>query len=69
MYLYKVEATLADRKAVLIVMGESDKDVLEQAEVHLEKHFIGKQDVRELVLLEKRRAVKGAAYVIEVQEP
>ncbi|MBB6674304.1 DUF3906 family protein [Cohnella nanjingensis] len=65
MYLYKLEAVIGDRTVTLIVMGDSDRDVLENAEVHIEKHFVGKQDVREIVLLEKRRAVKGAAYVIE----
>ncbi|MGG1313912.1 MULTISPECIES: DUF3906 family protein [Cohnella] len=70
MYLYKLEAVLGGRGAVtLIVMGESDAEAMEQAEVHLEKHFVGKQDVRELVLIEKRRAVKGAAYVIEHERP
>ncbi|MCC3376378.1 DUF3906 family protein [Cohnella sp. REN36] len=65
MYLYKLEATIGERVVTLIVMGDSDVEVLEKAEVHIEKHFVGKQDVREIVLLEKRRAVKGAAYVIE----
>ncbi|MBN2984789.1 MULTISPECIES: DUF3906 family protein [Cohnella] len=66
MYLYKLEAVFGDRPGVtMIVMGDSDAEAMEQAEVHLERHFVGKQDVRELVLIEKRRAVKGAGYVVE----
>jgi hypothetical protein len=65
MFLYKFEVLLSDQEVTLIVMGDNDEESMNEVEVHLTKHFVKPQDVREIVLVEKRRAVKGAAYVIE----
>ncbi|TFE30749.1 DUF3906 family protein [Cohnella luojiensis] len=65
MYLYKLEVQLEDKEVVLIVMGDSDEEVMHEAEVHINKHFIIPPFIREIVLIEKRRANKGSAYVIE----
>lgn len=65
MFLYKIEVQMADRQAVLIVMGESDQEAMNEVEAHLAKHYIGAPEVREIALVEKRRANKGAGYVIE----
>jgi hypothetical protein len=66
MFLYKLEVQLADRQTVLILMGDSDHEVMDSVEAHLSKHFIGNPEVKEIVLVEKRRANKGAGYVIEL---
>jgi hypothetical protein len=65
MFLYKLEVQLADSEVVMIVMGDNDLEVMNEVEMHLSKHFIVPPVIREIVLLEKRRANKGAAYVIE----
>jgi hypothetical protein len=65
-FLYKLEVQLADRQAVLILMGDSDQEVMDSVEVHLSKQYIGNPEIKEIVLVEKRRANKGAGYVIEV---
>ncbi|MBW5445072.1 DUF3906 family protein [Cohnella sp. CFH 77786] len=65
LYLYKLEAQMPDRQAVLVILAETDLEAMEEAEVHLSKHFIGAPEIKEIVLIEKRRANKGAGYVIE----
>lgn len=66
MFLYKLEVALKDgRNVVVIIMGDNDAEVMESLDVHLSKHFIGAPEVLEAALVEKRRANKGAAYVIE----
>lgn len=65
MYLYKLEVQLADNEVVLIVMGDSDEEVMNEAENHINKHFIIPPVIREIVLIEKRRANKGSSYVVE----
>ncbi|TJY41395.1 DUF3906 family protein [Cohnella pontilimi] len=66
MFLYKLEVQLADRRTVLILMGDSDEEVMDSVEAHLSKHFIGSPEVKEIALVEKRRAGKGAGYVVEL---
>jgi hypothetical protein len=65
MFLYKLEVQLANKEIVMIVMGDSDEEVMNEVEIHLSKHYVEPPIVREIVLIEKRRANKGAAYIIE----
>lgn len=65
MFLYKLEVSLSDRQVVMIIMGDSDQEVMDSVEDHLSKHYIGTPDIVEIALVEKRRANKGAVYVIE----
>jgi hypothetical protein len=39
---------------------------MEEVEVHLAKHDIGAPEIKEIVLIAKRRANNGAGYVIEM---
>lgn len=64
-YLYKFEIRMADRSAVLILMEESERNAMDAVDAHLSKHYIETPEVREIVLVEKRRAMKGAGYVVE----
>ncbi|MFC5405676.1 DUF3906 family protein [Cohnella soli] len=65
MYLYKLEVTLEDQIVYMIVMGDSDEEIMNEAEAHLSKYFVAPPKVREIVLVEKKRAAKGTAYVLE----
>jgi hypothetical protein len=67
MFLYKFEVQMADRQAVLILMGDSDQEVMDSAQVHLSKFYTGAPEILEIVLVEKRRAGKDAGYVIETE--
>ncbi|MFC5469493.1 DUF3906 family protein [Cohnella suwonensis] len=65
MFLYKLEVALEDKTVFMIVMGDSDEEVMNEAESHLSKYFVVPPKVREIVLVEKKRANKGAAYVLD----
>lgn len=65
MYLYKLEVRMKERQAVLVVLGDSDQEAMEEAEVLITKHYIETPEIEEIALIEKRRANKGAGYVIE----
>ncbi|WP_372663911.1 DUF3906 family protein [Cohnella sp.] len=65
MYLYKLEVQLSNREVVVIVMGDSDLEVMNEVEMHISKHYVEAPEIKEIVLVEKRRANKGSAYVIE----
>ncbi|QMV43856.1 DUF3906 family protein [Cohnella cholangitidis] len=65
MFLYKLEVQLADKEVVLIVMGDNDEEVMREAEMNLSKHYVIPPVIREIALIEKKRANKGTAYVIE----
>lgn len=65
MFLYKIEITMTEGKATLIVIAESDAKAFEYAEGHLVRHYVKTPEVLESVLLEKKRVEKGSGYVIE----
>lgn len=65
MFLYKLEVQLMTRSVVVIVMGDNDEEVMNEVEFHISKHYVGSSEIKEIVLVEKRRANKGSAYVIE----
>ncbi|WP_239615253.1 DUF3906 family protein [Cohnella mopanensis] len=65
MFLYKLEVSLADKDVALIVMGDNDEEVMREAEMHLSKYYVVPPEIREIALIEKKRANKGTAYVIE----
>jgi hypothetical protein len=67
MFLYKLEVQLSDRKAVLIILAESDESAFGYAEGHLVRHFVKLPEVRELVIVEKKRVEKGSGYVVETE--
>jgi hypothetical protein len=65
MFLYKLEVQLANRAVVVIVMGDNDEEVMNEVKVHISKHYVESPEIKEIALVEKRRANKGSAYVIE----
>jgi hypothetical protein len=65
MFLYKLEIELEDQTVYLIVHAESDEKAFASVEGHLARHFIKQLVVKETVLVEKRRAEKGAGYIVE----
>jgi hypothetical protein len=67
MFLYKLEIELTDRKAAIIVLSESDEKAFAYAESHLTRHFIKTPDIKEMVIVEKKRVEKGSGYVIDTE--
>lgn len=65
MFLYRIEMTMPEGKAVLIVLSESDAKAFEYAEGHLARHYIKTPEVLEMVLVEKKRVEKGSGYIVE----
>lgn len=67
MFLYKMEIETADRKACLIVLADSDESAFAYADGHLVRHFIKTPEIKEMVIVEKKRVEKGSGYVIETE--
>lgn len=65
MYIYKMEVELKDQQVYLIVMAESDEQAFDYLEEQLVRHFVNNPEVVQASVIEKKRAVKGAGYVIE----
>ncbi|WP_306433025.1 DUF3906 family protein [Paenibacillus sp. J31TS4] len=51
----------------LIVAAESDDKAFAAAESQLVRHYVKAPDVRETVLVEKKRLEKGTGFVIETK--
>jgi hypothetical protein len=66
MYMYKLEVELKERKVYIIVMAENDEQAFEFLEEQLVRHFVHNPDVVEASIVEKKRAVKGSGYVLDV---
>ncbi|WNQ09754.1 DUF3906 family protein [Paenibacillus aurantius] len=67
MFLYKLEIVLKDQTVYLVVLAESDEKAFQSLEGQLARHFIRTPEVLEAAIVEKKRADKGAGYVIETK--
>ncbi|UUZ79995.1 DUF3906 family protein [Paenibacillus sp. P26] len=65
MYIYKLEIELTDQLAHLIVLAENDEQAFDYVEDQLVRHFVHNPEVKQASIIEKKRAVKGAGYIIE----
>lgn len=65
MFVYKVEVSLSDGNVSVIVLAETDEAAFGYVESHLVRHFVRMPEVREIAIVEKKRAEKGSGYVIE----
>ena len=63
MYLYHVEAESIEGIMDCLVLADTDEAAFEQAEALLDKHQLGRSSYP-LWIVEKKRAVKGAGYVV-----
>ncbi|MFH5185489.1 DUF3906 family protein [Paenibacillus sp. TAB 01] len=64
MYMYKLEVELRSRTIHVILMAEQDAQAFDYLEEHLVRHFTPTPEVIGASILDKKRAVKGAGYVI-----
>ncbi|WP_438432027.1 DUF3906 family protein [Gorillibacterium sp. sgz500922] len=65
MFLYKLEAKTADQRLSVVVLAETDDKAFQSAESQLIRHFVAPPGIEELAIVEKKRAEKGAGYVLE----
>jgi hypothetical protein len=65
MYIYKLEVELKDKQIHLVVTAETDEQAFGYLEEVLTRHYVSKPEVLEASIVEKKRAVKGASYVME----
>lgn len=65
MYIYKMEVKLKEQPIHIVLMAENDEQAFDGLEELLARHFVRSPEVLEASIIEKKRAVKGAGYVIE----
>ncbi|WP_341538180.1 DUF3906 family protein [Paenibacillus xerothermodurans] len=64
--MYKLEVELKEEQKVhVIVLAEDDAQAFDFLEEQMVRHFIHTPEVAEATIIEKKRAVKGAGYVVE----
>jgi hypothetical protein len=68
MYLYKLEIQLETHTDVLIVLAENDGKAFDSVESHLARHYIATPKVKEMCIVERKRADKGTGYLVEGKE-
>jgi hypothetical protein len=62
--MYKLEVELKAQTAYVLIIAENDEQAFDYLEEHLVRHFVHNPEVIEASIIEKKRAVKGAGYVI-----
>ncbi|WP_079908611.1 DUF3906 family protein [Paenibacillus sp. 32352] len=65
MYLYKLEVELQEQKVYMAVLAENEAQAFDFLEEHLVRHFVSNPEVVEASIIEKKRAVTGAGYIME----
>lgn len=67
MYLYKMEVELRDRTIHLVLLAERDEEAFDQIEELLARFYVKVPEVVEAAIIEKKRATKGAGYVMDTK--
>lgn len=65
MFLYKLEISLKNKGACLVVLADSDESAFAYVEGHLVRHYVQLPEVSEIAIVEKKRVEKGSGYVID----
>ncbi|GJM78459.1 DUF3906 family protein [Paenibacillus timonensis] len=64
MYLYRLEADTSAGPFVIIIAAEGEEQAFAAAEEHLQRQVLPAPVVTELSIVEKKRIVPGAGYVV-----
>ncbi|MFN7250118.1 MAG: DUF3906 family protein [Anaerobacillus sp.] len=66
MNLYHFKVLINSDEVTVIVVAENDKQAFKRAEIEVEASFLKLPDIKEIVLLERKKvASKGTAFVVK----
>lgn len=66
MYLYRLEADTSAGPFVIVIAAEGEEQAFAAAEEHLQRQVLPAPTVKELTIVEKKRIVPGAGYVVAI---
>ncbi|RRJ64794.1 DUF3906 family protein [Paenibacillus oralis] len=69
MYLYHLEAETSAGLLALVIAAEGEEQAFAAAEEHVQRHMLPAKAIGEISIVEKKRIVPGAGYVIQSGSP
>ncbi|MEC2346516.1 DUF3906 family protein [Paenibacillus barengoltzii] len=69
MYLYRLEADTSAGPFTIVIAADGEEKAFAAAEEHLQRQVLPAPTITELTIVEKKRLVPGAGYVVAISEP
>jgi hypothetical protein len=67
MYLYRFEAVIDERIVPIVIVANDDEKAFKLVDSEIEKFYIKKPSVNELLLYEKKKIGQSGGYVLDVE--
>lgn len=67
MFLYRFEASIENRTVPIVILANDDEKAFKLVDSELEKFYVKKPDVKELLMYEKKKISQSGGYVLDVE--
>ncbi|WP_088071147.1 DUF3906 family protein [Gottfriedia luciferensis] len=67
MFLYRFEASIEDRTIPIVILANDDDKAFKLVDSELEKFYVKKPDVKDLLLYEKKKVTQSGGYVLDIE--
>lgn len=67
MFLYRFEATIESRIVPIVILASDDKKAFKLVDTELEKFYVKKPDVKELLMYEKKKVSQSGGFVLDLE--
>ncbi|WP_088010946.1 DUF3906 family protein [Gottfriedia acidiceleris] len=67
MFLYRFEASIENRIVPIVILANDDEKAFKLVDTELEKFYVKKPDVKELLMYEKKKVSQSGGFVLDLE--
>ncbi|PGL72431.1 DUF3906 family protein [Bacillus sp. AFS055030] len=67
MFLYRFEALIESRVVPIVILASDDEKAFKLVDTELEKFYVKKPDVKELLMYEKKKVSQSGGFVLDLE--
>ncbi|PGS48908.1 DUF3906 family protein [Bacillus sp. AFS041924] len=67
MFLYRFEATIQSRVVPIVILASNDEKAFKLVDTELEKFYVKKPDVKDLLMYEKKKVSQSGGFVLDLE--
>ena len=67
MFLYRFEASIESRIVPIVILASDDEKAFRLVDTELEKFYVKKPDVKELLMYEKKKVSQSGGFVLDLE--
>jgi hypothetical protein len=67
MFLYRFEASIESRIVPIVILASDDEKAFKLVDTELEKFYVKKPNVKELLMYEKKKVSQNGGFVLDLE--